>query len=82
MSRTSMIAALALSLIGLGACGEATLDRAYSGAGSDHGSNTAGGLAVGAPTDDAAIGAVPDGAIDAPGSRNRMHIGKPLPPTK
>ncbi len=73
MNRIGIVAMLALSLIGTAACGNASPDRTRSGTGISGGS-----LTGGTPVDGAAIGTVPDGAVGAPASQNRIHIGKPL----
>lgn len=89
MYRTSMIAALALSLAGLAACGEATSDRVPGRAGIDNG--RVDGLTMGAPVDDAAsdalmsgaaIGLAPRDAVTTPDGPNRIHIEKSLSQNK
>jgi hypothetical protein len=78
MTRISIVATLALSLIGVAACGETTSDRALSGAGIGAGVGAVGGLLVGAPAQGAVIGAVVGGGTGAITSSEQINLGRPI----
>lgn len=77
MNRMALVAALSVSLVGLGACGNSTGDRLLSGAGIGAGVGAVGGLLVGAPLEGAAIGAVVGGATGAITTPNQVNLGQP-----
>ena len=71
------MAALAVQLLGLGACGQTTGDRALSGAGIGAGAGLLGGALMGSPLTGALLGGVLGagaGVLTGPG---QVDLGRP-----
>ncbi|MDR3517900.1 MAG: hypothetical protein P4M00_19025 [Azospirillaceae bacterium] len=78
MNRIILTTSLSLLILGLGACGNSTGDRAVSGAGIGAGVGAVGGLMLGAPLEGAAIGAGVGAGAGALTDKSQIDLGKPI----
>ena len=78
MNSAILVTAIALSTLGLAACGNTSGDRALSGAGIGAGVGLVGGALVGAPVTGAAIGAAAGAGTGALTDENQIDLGKPF----
>lgn len=77
MKSTALIAALALTLPVLAACGSNPTDRALSGGAIGAGVGAVGGAMLGAPVKGAAIGAAAGAGVGALTDKKQIDLGKP-----
>jgi hypothetical protein len=77
MRKTILAAALATSVLALGACGNTPGDRALSGGAIGAGTGLVGGALLGAPVAGMAIGAVGGAAVGALTSPSQVNMGRP-----
>lgn len=77
MKRFAFIAAFAVALPALAACGSSTSDRALSGGAIGAGVGAVGGAMLGAPVKGAAIGAAAGAGVGALTDKKQIDLGKP-----
>lgn len=77
MKSTAVIAAFALTLPVLAACGSSPTDRALSGGAIGAGVGAVGGAMLGAPVKGAAIGAAAGAGVGALTDKKQIDLGKP-----
>lgn len=78
MKRSILVTVIALSTLGLAACGNTTGERALSGAGIGAGVGLVGGALVGAPVTGAAIGAAAGAGTGALTKKDQIDLGEPV----
>jgi uncharacterized membrane protein len=78
MRRLNFAAVCLCSVIGLGACGTTTSDRAISGGGIGAGAGAVGGLLLGAPVAGALIGGAAGAAAGVLTDPDQINLGRPI----
>ena len=78
MNRLTLVTALSLSLLFLGACGSSTSDRALSGGAIGAGVGVVGGALLGAPVEGALIGGAVGAGAGAVTDENDIDLGDPV----
>jgi uncharacterized membrane protein len=78
MKRTTLAAALFLSLLALSACGSSQSDRALSGGAIGAGVGAVGGALVGSPVTGAVIGGAVGAGTGALTDEKQIDLGKPV----